>query len=170
MIHSDEKWEQLPGEKRIARWGSVVWKRGVPQKELEMHGMKKKRVKFTLRSAERGGVQEYGMKLRTVERRGCQSAEWNWGTPKEGGLRSAEWNRGEPIQAPMGLRSAYPREGALKMGWGKESGMYYRSAGRNWRAHIPGWAARIGGSRVRNGTEERWEEELIAEWNRRGSI
>jgi len=42
--------------------GSVVWKRGVPQKVLEKRGMKKKSVKFKLRSAERGGF---------------RSAEWN---------------------------------------------------------------------------------------------
>jgi len=41
--------------------GSVVWKRGVPQKVLEKCGMKKKRVKFKLRSAERGGVKECRM-------------------------------------------------------------------------------------------------------------
>jgi len=35
--------------------GSVVWTRGVPQKELEKRGMKKKIIKFKLRSAERGG-------------------------------------------------------------------------------------------------------------------
>jgi len=35
--------------------GSVVWKRGVPQTVLEKRGMKKKSVKFELRSAERGG-------------------------------------------------------------------------------------------------------------------
>ena len=67
MIHSDEKWE-LPGEKRSARWG-------VPQKVLKKRGMKKKSVKFKLRSAERGGVKEYGMKLRSAERGGCRSAE-----------------------------------------------------------------------------------------------
>jgi len=40
----------------------VVWKRGVPQMVLEKCGMKKKSVKYKLRSAERGG---------------CRSAEWN---------------------------------------------------------------------------------------------
>jgi len=55
--------------------GSVAWKRGVPQKVLEKHGMKKKSVKFKLRSAERGGVKECGMKLRSAERGGFRSAE-----------------------------------------------------------------------------------------------
>jgi len=47
--------------------GSVVWKRGVPQKVLEKCGMKNKGIQFTLRSAEREGVQECGMKLRSAE-------------------------------------------------------------------------------------------------------
>jgi len=54
---------------------SVVWKRRVPQKVLEKRGMRKKSVKFKLRSAERGGVKEYGMKLRSAERGGCRSVE-----------------------------------------------------------------------------------------------
>jgi len=70
MIHSDEKWDQLPGEKRSAKMGSVVWKRGVEQKVLEKRGMKKKRIKSMLRSAERGGVKECGMKLKSTQRRG----------------------------------------------------------------------------------------------------
>jgi len=41
--------------------------RRVPQKVLEKRGMKKKSVKFKLRSTERGGVKEYGMKLRSAE-------------------------------------------------------------------------------------------------------
>jgi len=53
--------------------GSVVWKRGVPQKVLEKRGMIKKSVKFKLRSDERGGVEECGMKLRSAERGGCRS-------------------------------------------------------------------------------------------------
>jgi len=48
--------------------GSVVWKRGVPQKVLEKRGMKRKSVKFKLRSAERGGAEECGMKLRSAKR------------------------------------------------------------------------------------------------------
>jgi len=40
-------------------------------------------------------------------------------------------------------------------GWGKECGMHYRSAGGNGRAPILGRGAQIGGSRVRNGIEER---------------
>jgi len=36
--------------------GSIAWKRGVPQTVLENCGMKKKSVKFKLRSTERGGV------------------------------------------------------------------------------------------------------------------
>ena len=55
--------------------GSVVWKSGVPQKVLEKCGMKKKRVKFKLRSTERGGVKECGMKLRRAERGGCRRVE-----------------------------------------------------------------------------------------------
>jgi hypothetical protein len=47
--------------KEERQMGSVVWKRGVPQNELEKRGMKKKSVKSKLRSAERGGVQECGM-------------------------------------------------------------------------------------------------------------
>jgi len=55
--------------------GSVVWKRGVPQKVLEKRGMKKKSVKFKLRSAERGGVKECRMKWRSTGREGCRSVE-----------------------------------------------------------------------------------------------
>ena len=40
--------------KEERQMGIVVWKRGVPQKVLEKRGMKKKSVKFKLRSAERG--------------------------------------------------------------------------------------------------------------------
>jgi hypothetical protein len=75
MIHSDEKWKQLPGEERSTRWGSVVWKRWEPQKELEKRGMKKQSIKFKLRSTERGGVKKWGIKLRSTERGGCRSAE-----------------------------------------------------------------------------------------------
>jgi len=57
--------------------GSVAWRREVPQKVLQKHGMKKKRIKFKLRSAERGGVKECGMELRNAEIRGWRSAEWN---------------------------------------------------------------------------------------------
>jgi len=60
--------------KEERRVPSVVWKRRVPQKVLEKRGMKKKSVKFKLRSAERGGVKEYGMKLRSAKRGGCRSA------------------------------------------------------------------------------------------------
>jgi len=61
--------------KEERQMGSVVWKRGVPQKVLEKRRMKKKSVKFKLRSTERGGVKECGMKLRSAERGGCRSAE-----------------------------------------------------------------------------------------------
>jgi hypothetical protein len=46
----------------------------VPQKELEKRGMKMKSVMFKLRSAERGGVKECGMKLMNAKRGGCRSA------------------------------------------------------------------------------------------------
>jgi len=55
--------------------GSVVWKRGVPQKVVEKCGKKKKSVKFKLRSAKRGGVEESRMKLSSAERGGSRSAE-----------------------------------------------------------------------------------------------
>jgi len=61
--------------KEQLQMGSVVWKRGVPQKVLEKHGMIKKSVKFQLRSAERGGVKTCGMKLRSAKRGGCRSTE-----------------------------------------------------------------------------------------------
>jgi len=61
--------------KEERQMGSVVWKRGVPQKVLEKHGMKKKTVKIKLRSAERGGGKECGMKLRSADRGGCRSVE-----------------------------------------------------------------------------------------------
>jgi len=48
--------------KEERQMGSDVWKRGVPQMVVEKRGMKKKSVKYKLRSAERGG---------------CRSAEWN---------------------------------------------------------------------------------------------
>ena len=48
--------------------GSVVWKRGVPQKVLEKRRMKRKTIKSKLSSAKRGGVKECGMKLRSAER------------------------------------------------------------------------------------------------------
>jgi len=41
--------------KEERQMGSVVWKREVPQTVLEKRGMKKKSVKFKLRSAKRGG-------------------------------------------------------------------------------------------------------------------
>jgi len=41
--------------KEERQMGRVVWKRGVPQTGLEKRGMKKKSVKFKLRSTERGG-------------------------------------------------------------------------------------------------------------------
>jgi len=55
--------------------GSIVWKREVPQKVLEKRGMKKKSVKFQLRSTEIEGVKECGMKLRRAEKRRWRSAE-----------------------------------------------------------------------------------------------
>jgi len=130
--------------------GSVVWKWGVPQKVLEKRGMKKKSVKFKLRRAERGGVEECGMRLRSAERGGCRSADWNWGAPKEGGLWCEEWNR-EPIQAERstdGIEECLSQRRRAAKWWGKECGMHHRSAGGNWRAPIPGWGARIGASRV----------------------
>jgi len=57
--------------------GSIVWKRGVPKKELEKCGMKKKSVKFKLRSAEIEGVRECRKKLRSAERGQCRSAACN---------------------------------------------------------------------------------------------
>jgi len=144
--------------KQERQMGSVVRKRGVPQTVLEKRGMKYKILKFTLRSAARGG---------------CRSTEWNWGAPKDGGFRSAEWNRGEPIQAEQstdGIEECLSQRRSAEMGWGKECGMHHGSAGVNWRAPIPGWGPPIGGSSVRNGIEEPWEQELIPEWNRRGSI
>jgi len=50
--------------------GSVVWKRVVPQKVLEKHGMKKKSIKFKLGSAERGRVKECRMNMRSAKRGG----------------------------------------------------------------------------------------------------
>ena len=61
--------------KEERQMGSVVWKGGVPQKVLEKRRMKKKSVKFKLRRAERGGVEECGMRLRSAERGGCRSAD-----------------------------------------------------------------------------------------------
>jgi len=61
--------------KEEPKMGSVEWKGGVPQKVLEKCGLKKKRVKFKLRSAERGGVKECGMEFRSSERGGCRSVE-----------------------------------------------------------------------------------------------
>ena len=55
--------------------GSVVWKRGVPQKVLEKHRMKEKSVKFKLRSIKGGEVEECRMKVRSAERGGCRRAE-----------------------------------------------------------------------------------------------
>jgi len=46
--------------------GSVVWKRGVPQKVLEKHRMKKMSIKFKLRSAENGWGKECGMHHRSA--------------------------------------------------------------------------------------------------------
>ena len=57
-------------EKR--QMGSVVWKRGVPQKVLEKHGIKKKSVKSKRRSAKEGGVKRCGMKLRSTKRGGVK--------------------------------------------------------------------------------------------------
>jgi hypothetical protein len=47
--------------------GSVVWKYGVPQKVLGKRGMKKKSVKFKLRSAKRGRVKECAMNLTSAK-------------------------------------------------------------------------------------------------------
>jgi len=63
--------------KEKCQMGCVVWKGGGPHKELGKRGMKKKSVKFELRSVERGGVKDCGMKLRSTARRGCGSTEWN---------------------------------------------------------------------------------------------
>jgi hypothetical protein len=51
---------------------SIVCKRGVPQKVLQKHGMKKKRVKSNLGTAERRGVKGCGMKLRSAETGGVK--------------------------------------------------------------------------------------------------
>jgi len=56
-------------EKEERQMGSVVSKRGVPQKVLEKCRMKMKSVKLKLRSTKRGGVKECGMKLRSAARR-----------------------------------------------------------------------------------------------------
>jgi len=48
--------------------GSIVWERGVTHKVLKTSGMKQKRVISQLRSIERGGVNECGMKLGHSER------------------------------------------------------------------------------------------------------
>jgi hypothetical protein len=61
--------------KEERQMGSIVWKRGVPQKVLEKHGMKKKSIKFKLMSAERGGVKECGMEMRSAEIGRLRSAE-----------------------------------------------------------------------------------------------
>jgi len=159
--------------KEERQMGIVVWKRGVPQKVLEKRGMKKQSVKYKLRSAERRGVRECEMKLRSARTGGSRSAEWNWGAPKEGGLQSVEWYRGEPIKAEQstdGIEEYLSQRRSADMGWGKECGMHYRSASGYWEAPIPGWGVWTGGSRVWNGIEERREEELIMEWNRRRSI
>jgi len=153
--------------------GSAVWTRGVPQKVLEKRGMKKKSVKFKLRSAERGEVKECGMKLRSTKRGGSRSVEWNCGVPKEGGLRRAEWSRGEPIQAERssdGIEEWLSLRRSAETGWSKECGMHYRRAGGNWWGPILGWGVWIHGSRVRKSIVERCEEELIVGWNKRGSI
>jgi len=55
--------------------GSVVWKRGVPQKVLEKRRMKKMSIKFKQGSSERGRVKKCRMKLRSAERGWCRSAE-----------------------------------------------------------------------------------------------
>jgi len=160
------------GKEARQMW-SVVWKRGVPQKVLEKREMKKMRVKFKLRSAENGGVKKCRTKLRSAIRGWCRSTECNWGAPKEGGLRSAEWISGEPIQAEQStdeIEECLSQRRSAEMRWGTECAIHCRSVGGNWRAPILCWGAQIGGSRVRNGIKERWEEELIAEWNRRGSI
>jgi len=75
--------------KEEQQMASVRWKRGVPQKVLEKRGMKMNSVKFKLRSAKRGEVEECKMKLRSAKRGGCSSAEWTWGAPKTGRLGSA---------------------------------------------------------------------------------
>jgi hypothetical protein len=119
MIHSDEKWEQLRGEKKKRWMGSVVWKRRVPQKVLEKHGMKKKKsVKSKLRSAERGGVEEYRMKLRSVKSGGVGKC----------GIILRRANPGSSV--PMGWRSASPRRGVPK-GVCKNCGMHNRGPGGN---------------------------------------
>jgi len=61
--------------KEERQMGSVVWKRGVPRKVFEIRGMRKGSIKFTLRSVERGGVEECRMELRSAQRGGCRSSE-----------------------------------------------------------------------------------------------
>jgi len=61
--------------KEERQMGSIVWKRGVPQKVLEKRSMKKKSIKFKVRSAERGGDKKCGMTLRSAKKGGCRSAE-----------------------------------------------------------------------------------------------
>jgi len=70
IIHLGKQWEQLPGEKKSAKKGSVVRKRGVTQKVLEKRVMKKKSTESNRRSTERGAVKEYVMKLGSSEKRG----------------------------------------------------------------------------------------------------
>jgi hypothetical protein len=82
MIHSDENWEQLPGEMRSTRWG-------VPQKVLEKCGMKKKSVKFKLRSTEGGGVKQYAMKLWSAESGGVTQYGLKLWSGERGRCRSA---------------------------------------------------------------------------------
>jgi len=72
--------------KEERQMGTVVWKRGVPQKVLQKRSMKKKSIKLKLRSAERGGVKEYGMKFRRAESGGCRCEEANWGALNEEGV------------------------------------------------------------------------------------
>jgi len=133
--------------KEDCQMGSVVWKRRVPQKVLEKRGMKKKSVKFKLRSAEREGVKEYGMKLWSAERGGFRSGEWKWGAPKQEGVgvRNEIKESQSRQRSTDGIEECLSQRTSAEKGWGKECGLHYRSAGGNWGAPIPGLGARIGG-------------------------
>jgi len=75
MIHSDEKWEQLPDDKRSARCGVLC------------------------------GKEEYHKRCWGSAEWNRRASSLIWRAPREEGLRSTEWNWGAPKEEGVGVRN-----------------------------------------------------------------
>jgi len=99
MIHSDEKWEQLPGEKWSARWGVLCGKEEYHKRCWRSAEWKGRPSSLSWAAPKEEGLRSAEWNWGALKEGGLRSVECNWGAPKEGELRSAEQNRGEPIHA-----------------------------------------------------------------------